>query len=418
MSLSLLLSACLLLSDAPKGPIEIPGPERKWVRVRSKHFNIVSSAGERSARAAAEKLELLTAALGRVNAKFASKPDSTRVFLFGSARDSQAYINFLLSKSKATTPGMFVANYDGTGTMIVDSSRPWADRTIFHELIHNLIATSGSRLPLWLEEGLAEYFSSAEIRGTFVTVGQPVIQHQRWLRGRPLAPLREIFATERGSETAQHPFFYAQSWGAVDWMMRAGVKRFDRFINELEAGTPAEDALQHAYEINSTVLERLLKRAPNRPAATMRMNVVADRRITSVAITRGEALHNLGDFLGQLDVARADAERHFQAALEANPDFGRAHAGLGMLRARARQYDEGHATFRKSAGTESEGSGSVSGVCRGVAAVCDRIICGGDRDRHGRSAEIQEGARSRVAGGGAGRRQWTRPGDRRHQLLR
>ncbi|HET7704525.1 MAG TPA: DUF1570 domain-containing protein, partial [Thermoanaerobaculia bacterium] len=248
--------------------IALPQPGQKWIRAESGNFTIVSSAGERETREVAASLEQLAGALRRVHPRFEAKAAETKIFLFARRRDSQPYFDLLLSRQRAHLSGAYVVHGNRTGTMFIDSEHSfWRDRTVFHELMHNILSASGSRLPLWLEEGIAEYFSSAEIRGAALTVGKPLPEHQRLLRKHDVLPIEKILAAETGSPIASHALFYPQSWAIVDLLMRTNREAFYSFVTDIEAGASAETSLRAHYGMEPRIIEAQLRYPLPRPSA-------------------------------------------------------------------------------------------------------------------------------------------------------
>jgi hypothetical protein len=145
------------------GPIAFPDAKTQWTRSDTPHFVVISAASEKRTRTIAQNLETLAATLAALHPRFRTAATPTRVLVFSRRKECQPYFDLLLNRDNAHAAGVFVAQRQG-GTMLIDDSRDWrADRTPYHELIHNLLATGGDRTPLWLEEGLAEYFSNAEV---------------------------------------------------------------------------------------------------------------------------------------------------------------------------------------------------------------------------------------------------------------
>lgn len=317
--------------------IALPQPGQKWIRAESANFTIVSSTGERETREVATSLEQLAGALRRVHARFDAKAAETKIFLFARRRDSQPYFDLLLSRQRAHLSGAYVSHGNRTGTMFVDNEHSfWRDRTVFHELMHNILSASGSRLPLWLEEGIAEYFSSAQIRGGALTVGKPVPEHQRLLRKQDVLPIAEVFAAESGSPIASHALFYPQSWAIVDLLVRTNREAFYRFVADIEAGATAETALRVHYGMEPRIVEAQLRYPLPRPSASTTVRV--DRTPIEIRITQlheEDAVQELGLFLGTLEGTRDDAERF----LTANPGHARSLAGLGLLRSWQRKHE-------------------------------------------------------------------------------
>src|SRR5207247_4000104 len=116
--------------------------------------------------------------------------------------------------------------------MLVDGSWNFADRTVFHELVHERLASSGTHLPLWLEEGLADYFSTAGILDRAVRFGRVIREHLQALRNRPLMPIAGLFEVQQTGSAATSSFFYAESYAVVDWMMRVNRHSFFAFLDD------------------------------------------------------------------------------------------------------------------------------------------------------------------------------------------
>ncbi|HEX7155536.1 MAG TPA: DUF1570 domain-containing protein [Thermoanaerobaculia bacterium] len=352
-----LLAASIYTPPVPKGlagstaigngPIPFPRTKQTWIRVRSENFHVVSSAGEERTRGIVENLETLAGALRQTHPRYDGVRTRTRVFFFGRRGDVQPYFDLLLDRKSATVSGGFVDHHDGPGTMFIDAGRAWVTRTPYHELVHNLLAQSGAKLPPWLEEGLAEYFSNADIRGTTIELGRPVREHTMYMRGRPLIPLDKLFAAPRTSDVALSTMFYAQSWGLVDWMMRTDRDAFDELVADMQRGMSAAEAFRKHYRVDLESLERAL-RVRSMPGQEIRVSAPASAKPVIEPLTEADTLHELGLFLGKLEGRRADAERHFEAALAAEPSRGRSIAAIGLLRVRDRKYDEATPFFERA----------------------------------------------------------------------
>jgi hypothetical protein len=208
-------------------PITFPAVNEAWMRVQSAHFVILSSAGEKRTREMAAALETLAAALTRLAPSVASSSlRPTRVLVFTRHEEVQPYFDYLLNRENASATGVFVSQ-KSSGSMIIDAGNGKlpSDKTPFHELVHSLMASSDKQPPLWLEEGLAEYFSNAELRNGSIFAGKPVVEHVVALRDFRIMPLPQIFGVVRESDAYNLPsgqrMFYAESWVVVDALMRA-----------------------------------------------------------------------------------------------------------------------------------------------------------------------------------------------------
>jgi hypothetical protein len=319
-------------------PIPFPDANEKWILVRSKHFLFVSSAGERRTEDIAAGLETLAAALMQVSPRFSAAPVETRVFIFSRHREAQPYFDMLVGQKDAHVSGVFVSS-KSMGSMIIESRQGWGeDRTPFHELIHYLITNSGTRPPLWLEEGLAEYFSNAELRNGSIRAGAPIAQHEQMLKQRRLIPLSEVFTIKTESDVYTHAetqrAFYAESWALVAWLIRTNPDAFYDFLHDVEEGKDIEQSLRVRYKRSLDDMQRAFDVSTVQPSYGTALKVPnVDATVTTTPLDRADLLYRLGKFLGQVEDVNRDAERHFREALAINPAHARSLAALG-------QYDK------------------------------------------------------------------------------
>lgn len=340
-------------------PVPFPAPNDQWTLVRSKHFAFVSSMDAKKTREVAEDLETLAGALARLNPQFrADAPTITRVILFSRHREAQPYFDLLLQRDNANVSGVYVAQKSG-GSMIMDFGYgARADRTPFHELVHNLIENSGATPPLWLDEGIAEYFSNADVHGGTIRAGSAVQQHVEQLRRHNLIALNDLFKVVRESDAYNLPAgqhaFYAESWAVVDWLVRNGGSNqahFYDFLSDVEHGAPVETALKARYGRELIDIQRALDAYSGwgRPNFAITIPVPnVDTTTTTTRLERSDILYELGTFLASIETTSGEAERHFRAALESNPRHARSMAAIGGLRAADAKYDEAAKFFEQA----------------------------------------------------------------------
>src|SRR2546428_5565239 len=231
-------------------PIPFPDANENWILASSKHFVFVSSAGERKTRDIAAGLETLAAALTQISPRFSAATVATRVFVFSRNREAQPYFDMLVGRKDAHVTGLFISS-NNSASMLMQSSGWGTDRTPFHELIHYLVSNSGSRPPLWLEEGLAEYFSNAELRSGSIRAGEPLANHIQALQLRTRIPLAKLFSISAESDlynaADSQRAFYAESWALVEWLIRSNPTAFYDFLSDVEEGKAVGEAFQAHY---------------------------------------------------------------------------------------------------------------------------------------------------------------------------
>src|SRR5437660_10664677 len=130
--------------------------EDAWASVHSKNFTLVGNASEKDIRLVANRLEQFRQVFSLVFATITiNSPVPTTVIVF---KSDSSYKPFKVNPNVAGyfQPGEDV-NYITLTTEKSSDEQPF--RTIFHEYVHLLVEnTMGATVPLWFNEGLAEYY--------------------------------------------------------------------------------------------------------------------------------------------------------------------------------------------------------------------------------------------------------------------
>lgn len=311
-----------------KKPIPFPRETDTWLRVRTPHFDVISNANEKRTREIAGDLESLAAALTTSVSRFQVARHPTTIFVFARRRESQPYFELLTGVDRTKVSGLYVRHGSG-GAMFIDGSTNSFARTATHELIHDLLRQGDVTPPLWIEEGLAEYIAHAHVTRKGVFGGAHIPQHAKLLARSANAKMEDMFAVKAESPAAHSSLFYAQSWSAVHWLMRADAKAFFPFLHDLERGMPIADALHEHYGKSLEDLRRGIgdggwNAAPVRLAEHAREITAA-----SAVLDRPTLLYELGSFLSHVAGAEQETQRHYREALRLNPKHARTLAALG-----------------------------------------------------------------------------------------
>lgn len=245
----------------------IDGPTfGKRFTVESEHYVITSDIDEAVCRSAGKVLEGALAyycrMLGNVRNKFA-KGQRFQVYLFSGEQGYKRYLEGLELRIPIHTAGVYSPELQ---QLLIWNLPNRTDmlRTIRHEGFHQYFDLLAADTPVWLNEGLAEYFEVSRFNA-----GKPSAGVVRPSHVRTLALLR---ASSRGSvaefmEISRQQFYgpkaswnYAQSWALVRYL-RGGTPKvrvvFDRLVSALVAGKSREEALAEALQ--GVDLERLTK---------------------------------------------------------------------------------------------------------------------------------------------------------------
>jgi predicted Zn-dependent protease len=316
-----------------------------WTRVQSKNFLLIGNASEKEIKPVGVRLEQFREVFARLfPSTKVNSPVPTTVIVF---KNEQSYRPF---KPRENTAGYFQAgpevNYI-TLQLVKDWEGGQQDpfNIIFHEYTHLLVQNTSGDVPLWFNEGLAEYYSTFSITGDQkVVMGKPIASHVYLLRNKML-PLRTLFQVDPKSpyynERDKQSIFYAESWALMHYLIlgKEGERKtqLNEFVKLLTANVGMEQAFQKAFAMTFESMEKELRAYVGRDrypvvSGSFESKVDFDSTMQSAPITEAEAQAYLGDLL--LKSNRTDSEAYLQRALALDPNQPMANASLGLLRVR------------------------------------------------------------------------------------
>ena len=214
-----------------------------WVQVSSDTYIVKSSAGEERARRVLKELEgfhqLVGASLVFRNTELPEIP--IEVLVIGdeqTLKELQPEYN----GRKVSFAGFYQAGQDRD--FIVLSGRVYPETltsVVYHELTHYFLNRGLRSRPTWLNEGLAEYFSTAEIREDEISLGGLSLDRLQLLKTSSMLPLKEFFAVDTSSphynESSKAGVYYAQAWAFMHYMMHGEhAARFKEYVRALQKG--------------------------------------------------------------------------------------------------------------------------------------------------------------------------------------
>ena len=311
----------------------------KWISVRSKNFVLVGNASEKEITQIATRLEQFRDVFTRLLKKsnFSSSIPTTVVVF----KDFDMYRKFGPPNTGGYFQGGADMNYIALPGRIDEANDPF--ETIYHEFVHLLVKDNVKNMPLWFDEGLAEYYSTLQIRDSDrkVWLGKVLSRHVFKLREETLIPLRTLFAIDHSSpyynEASKQSVFYAESWALVHYLLLNPQRQpqLRRFLNMILAGQSPNDAFPLAFGVDYSVIEKELKEYVKHDTypsqvATFEQKLEFDLEMKSQPLSDAEGEFYLGDLTshsGYFD----EAEKHLIKALALDPNLAIANASLGMI---------------------------------------------------------------------------------------
>jgi hypothetical protein len=243
-----------------------------WLRLDSPNFVVIGDASERQLRDIAVKFEAFREILGRVRGnEVAIAAVPTVIIVFRSASAFEPYRPRYQGKA-IEAAGLFVGGQDINHIAFVNDGTDQAPRVMYHEYAHLVISNAAGRIPVWLNEGLAEVYSTFELTrdGRQALIGRPIGEHLGLLSRERLLKLPELLQVEHSSplynEGERRSVFYAQAWALVH-MINFGdpprVNQLGAYVQRLSEGAQPTEAWKEAFGADriERELERYVSRA-------------------------------------------------------------------------------------------------------------------------------------------------------------
>ncbi len=347
LTLTLLMLAPAVAAAKDK-PV-LPNTEG-WLEARTANFTLYSNARERTTRKTAVELERFRESLGRITQGL--KLDAqvpTTLLLF---RNDKDYAPYRLDDdgNPLNVSGYFLSGpFQNYITMNATAgSQPL--RVVYHEYFHAVMKATLGDLPLWLNEGLAEYYSTFRTRGFLgvVEVGHPIDEHVQYYRQVSRLHWPDVFRITPDSpsynEGTRQGAFYAQSWLAVHYLCATDerARSLGRYLTMLRDGDDAEAALKEALGMDSVALGAAVEAYAETGSNFIYWDVGADRQEVAVTVRTAapaEILFRLGDLLARSGPAKS-AKTHLEAARKAGWPDADVDNALGVLAMRLEQKEE------------------------------------------------------------------------------
>ena len=241
-----------------------------WIRVQSSSFVLVGNASERDIRKVATQLEQFRQAFSKIFTRLKINSSVPTVVIVFKSNSAFRPYKPLYNGKPVELAGFFQAGQDVNYIALTSEFResfPFA--TVFHEYVHFLTEDLTSQLPVWVGEGLAEYYSTFEMSDgdRKVWLGKAIANHILLLRQERLLPLSVLLTATHESpyynEKNRQGVFYAESWALVHYLMIADQKKhrpqFINYLNLMVSGKDAKDSFRQAFQQDFAAMEKELK---------------------------------------------------------------------------------------------------------------------------------------------------------------
>lgn len=335
--------------------------EVKWTEVESPHFLVFTDGKAKQAQDIALRFELVRAFFQAELPGMHIYP--ARPILVLAAKDQNTYKHLepprLLKRGALQSAGIMVGTPDKNYILLrLDVPGDFQYNVIYHEFTHVIVENTFKSVPLWLNEGLAQFYGELRIDDKSVVFGMPSPSNIQLLRQYPLLPLRTLFAVDFSSPyyNRQHQgtIFYAESWALTHYLVLQGRRTGKNLVGQYlfrinQGGDPVTTAAQVFGDLGQ--LKERLDRYVHLFAfyeLVAKISITADKHnLLTRKLTSGESEALGADFL--VRVGRyGDAKPLLDNAIRQEPALGPAEEDLGMIALHQARPKEARVWFSKA----------------------------------------------------------------------
>ena len=345
--LCLLLLACVFSRFAAAAP-------QQWEQITSDHFTLITDANEKDGRHILDQFERMRWVFGRFFPNL--NPESAIPITVFGVKNGKEFESLLppdrIGKNQMQLAGLFMRGSDKNYILLrlgTNEDHPYA--TVYHEYTHQQFAAGHVSLPLWLNEGMAEFMQNTEFRDKDVVVGEGSRDDILYMRQNSLIPLTVLLKVDEKSpyyhEEQKGSVFYAESWALTHYLMindhaahNAAVSKYAYLVgNGADPVAAAQQCFGDLHQLESALHayidhgEYMALALPSAAAPIDETNFKA-RTLSQTDVEAAQA--DLMAYNERTDDARALIDK----VLKDDPNNIQAHETMGFLASRKGDFAE------------------------------------------------------------------------------
>jgi len=272
---------CLaVLTTAPLAALAGHGDREKvpLTQYATKYYDLKTNLTKAEARAYAEHMdEVFAAYVQRFQHFGKDRRERMALYLFKTQRDYMVYLAGLgINASNSAGIFFFADRATGLAAFVEDQPRSKVFATLQHEGFHQFAYHYlGESLPIWVNEGLAQYFESAIVGNGKMRLGIPdtysLTVIQRALKANGTVPFDTLLSLDvpqwnavLSSNLGSAQVLYAQAWSMVYFLVKGGQGKYqpllEKYLMLIADRRPSGSAFRETFGKDVGAFETLWKR--------------------------------------------------------------------------------------------------------------------------------------------------------------
>jgi tetratricopeptide (TPR) repeat protein len=321
----------------------------QWLEVRSPHFTLFSDSNEKQARHIVDQFERMRWMFQTLFPKHNVDPVAPIIVI--ACKSSKCFEALepegYLAKGQMKLGGLFMRGPDKNYVLLrLDAEQEHPFAAVYHEYTHLQFSDDGEWMPLWLNEGTAEFVQNTEIHDKQVQLGEPSTDDILYLRQNRLIPLPVLFKVDAKSpyyhDEQKGSVFYAESWALTHYLYMNDRQMHTDQVGEYmtlvsrheDPAAAAEKAFGDLKKLQSA-LEEYIQRSNYKYFILSSAAAPIDESTYSVRpLPQTESDAVRADSLAYVQ-RNKDARALLDSVMKADPNNAQARETLGMMEFRA-----------------------------------------------------------------------------------
>ncbi|HEX4008148.1 MAG TPA: hypothetical protein VHX60_18385 [Acidobacteriaceae bacterium] len=337
-----------------------------WLQIHSEHFTLITDGGDREGRHILDQLERMRWAFATMFPR--ANVDPAAPIIVVAVRNGKEFQTLVpgdyLAKGMVHLAGYFLKAPDKNYILLrMDGEGPHPYSIIYHEYTHLEMGSEG--MPVWLNEGLAQYFENTEFRDKDVLLGEPDPQLLEILQQNRLIPLDTLFRVDAHSpyyhEEQKTTIFYPESWALTHLLMSEDyhdrVNRLGNYMALVNQHVDPVTAAQQAFGDLKALTTALSNYTSRMSYDELRLNSavapIDEKAMTAEPIPQTQADAVRADVLAYVG-RPADARPLLDAVLQADPKNVQALETSGFLARQSGKMSDAKKWYGEAVGLDSQ----------------------------------------------------------------